>query len=369
MRKALFVIALVLVPWLVVPLLVARRVLSADEDLSRWDRDDVDLMAPRSGPTSAHGDVVERLQDAHAQFATLNPRDRVRRVRAWMDSLGESVVTDARIVPVDDGIVTGEWVVAPDADPDRRLLYVHGGAFEAGSPLSHRGLTTELSSRTGASVFAVRYRLQPEHRRRDAIADVRTAWAWLLANGPDERAPARSATLAGDSAGGNLVLGLLAHLRDTGGRQADAAVVFSPLTDSTFSGSSWLDNRDSDPFLGPSIGRLLALPRGMVLTSIWLTSGLRPDDPLASPLLGDLSDLPPTLVQASDDELTRDDAVRYATKARAAGSPAEVQLWPGMVHAFQAFRTLPESDAALGEAASFLGAAASDEEQQVDRAS
>lgn len=356
-RRILPVLAVV-AAWVAVSWLVLRRLLTPDEDLTRWDRDDVQLQrSAAAGPALAA--VEQRLRTAHEGFAdAANPRERLRHVRLWMDSLGEGVETDATIVPVEDGDVRGEWVLGPDHDPDRRLLYVHGGAFQSGSPLSHRALTTRLAERTGAAVFAVRYRLQPEHRRRDATRDVHDAWAWMVATGPTGPAPARTAFAAGDSAGGTLVLELVAHLRDTGGRQADAVVALSPLTDSTFHGRSCRTNRDSDAFLGPTIGRLLRLPRTALLAGLWATTGVRPDDPEVSPLLGELHDLPPTLVQASDDEMFRDDAVRYVTKAQAAGSPATVQLWPDVPHVFPAFLDLPQSDDALARIAAFLADAA-----------
>lgn len=356
-RRVLLVVGLVVLPWVVVPWLLARRLLTADEDLTRYDRDEVELMEPPGPHGEAHLAAVRRLRSAHDGFATSGSPSssaRVAAVREWMDSLGRDVESDAEIRAVDADGVRGEWVLAPGHDPDVRLLYVHGGAFQAGTPLSHRGLTTALAERTGASVLAVEYRLQPEHRRRAAVHDVRAAWRWMIATGPAAPGPAERATAAGDSAGANLVLGLLQHLRDTGGRQADAAAVFAPSTDVTLSGPSWTENIASDAFLGPSFGRLMALPRTVLLLAIWMTSGYRPTDPTVSPLLGDLRQLPPTLVQASDSEMLRDDAIRYATKAREAGSPAELQLWPGMIHVFQAFGDIPQAQRALDEAARFL---------------
>ena len=80
---------------------------------------------------------------------------------------------------------------------------------------------------------------------------------------------------------------------------------------------------------------------------------MNPSDPVVSPLLGDLANLPPTLVQASSSEMFLDDAVRYVNKANAQGSPATLQVWPDALHVWQAF-DVPEADAACRRAPSVL---------------
>ena len=253
--------------------------------------------------------------------------------------------------------VAGEWVVAPDASHDRRLLYIHGGAFAIGSPTSHRMITSALSRACGVAVLAIDYRLLPEHFRRAAIADCFAAYDYMLENGPSGQNEARDVYVAGDSAGGNLTLMLSAWARDRGGRRIDAVIAFSPSTDSTLSNPSARKNIGTDPLLGPGLGPLARLPGPLRALLASMMGLLNPRNPLMSPLFGDLGGLPPTLVQASDCEMLLDDALRYANKARAQGSPVSLQVWPGMVHVWPMFQhVLPEARQAIDDVAEFVAA-------------
>ncbi len=253
--------------------------------------------------------------------------------------------------------VAGEWVIAPGASHDRRLLYIHGGAFAIGSPTSHRMITAALSKACGVSVLSIDYRLFPEHFRRSAIADCHCAYVHMLGNGPSGKAEAGDIYVAGDSAGGNLTLMLSAWARDQGLRGMDAVVAFSPSTDSTLASPSARGNIDTDPLLGPGLGPLARLPGPARALLASMMGMLNPRNPLMSPLVGDLSNLPPTLVLASDCEMLFDDSQRYANKARAQGSPITLQVWPGMVHVWQMFQhVLPEARQSIDEVAAFLSA-------------
>jgi acetyl esterase/lipase len=282
-------------------------------------------------------------------------RERTAALRKYMDEAFADHLFDARFVAVDAGGVPAEWVLSPGADPTRRTLYIHGGAFIVGSPRSHRTLTTQFSAMTCGAVLAIDYRLMPEHPRLAGIEDCRIAYRWLLANGPDGAAPAQAMFVAGDSAGGNLTLSLIAWARDSGLRAPDAAVALSPLTDATLASPSFAANVHSDAMLGPMFGKMARVPRSILLWFGWLQTRIRPSDPLISPVRGDLSRLPPTLVQASEVEMLVDDARRYVNKARAAGSPARLQTWNHMVHVWQIFNPeLTEAREALAEIGRFL---------------
>ena len=286
-------------------------------------------------------------------------RERTAALRKYMDEIFANRSFDARFMPADAGGVRAEWVLSPGADPARRTLYIHGGAFMMGSPRSHRTLTTRFSAMTGGAVLAIDYRLMPEHPRRAGIEDCRSAYRWLLANGPDGAAPAQAMFVAGDSAGGNLTLSLIAWARDTGLRAPDAAAALSPLTDATLASPSIRANVHSDAMLGPLFGRLARVPRWMMLWAGWLQTRINPSDPVVSPVRGDLSRLPPVLVQASEVEMLHDDARRYVNKARAAGSPVRLQTWNHMVHVWQIFNPeLTEARDALAEIGRFLAEAA-----------
>jgi acetyl esterase/lipase len=96
-----------------------------------------------------------------------------------------------------------------------------------------------------------------------------------------------------------------------------------------------------------------------LLFGTWFGSRVRPCDPIVSPLMGDLSKLPPVLIQASQHEMLIDDARRYVNKAFAAGSPVRLQTWPNMVHVWQIFDPdLPQARRAFDEIRKFTEAAA-----------
>jgi len=312
-------------------------------------------------PSPALLAVQASLAQLGQRMAGLQGKARVAALRQHIDGAFAGRPFDARFVPVDCDGVPGEWVIPPGADPRRRTLYLHGGGFLIGSPLSHRTLTTRFAALTGGVVLAIDYRLMPEHPRRASIEDSRRAWRWLSANGPDAAGvPADRLVVAGDSAGGNLTLALIAWLRDQRRsdpalRQADAAVALSPLTDSCLVAPSLRRHRRRDVLLGPMLGRLVVLPRWLLIASTRVVTGIDPRGPLLSPLRDDLAGLPPVLLQASESEMLFDDARRYAHRARAAGSPVRLQTWRHPVHAWPIFNPeLPEANEALAQIGRFL---------------
>ena len=312
-----------------------------------------------SGPSlnDEHRAVIASLGGITAVVKNTPRLQHLRVLRDYIDNFSANRVFDARFVPVDAAGVKAEWVLAPGADPRRRTLYIHGGAWIMGSPRSHRAITTRFSAITGGAVLAIDYRLMPEHSRMAGIADCRNSYRWMLDNGPEGTAAASAVYVAGDSAGGNLTLSLIAWVRDQGLRAPDAAVALSPATDGTLGSPSLRNNIPTDAMLGPLFGPLSWVPRSAMLWFNWLRARIRPDNPVVSPIFGDLSGLPPLLIHASDVEMLLDDSVRYANKARAAGSPVTLQTWNHMVHVWHIFDPdLTEARQAFDEIRKFLAA-------------
>ena len=308
--------------------------------------------APESAAAQA---VVGKVHALRQSTAKVPITRRIAATRAAWETLFPDQSGKATFISIHAGDLRGEWVLAPGADPARRTLYLHGGAYAVGSAHSHRPLTVAFSRLTGGAVLALDYRLLPEHTRIEGIDDTRAAYRWMLDHGPDGAAAASTTFVAGDSAGGNLTLSLIAWIRDQDLRAPAAAVVLSPQTDSTMASASWHDNLATDPMLGPSYKIAVKAPRTLVLFAVWLQNRINPRDPVISPLFGNLTGLPPTLIQVSASEMLRDDSVRYAERARAAGAPITLQIWPGMVHVWQLFNPeLPEADAALGQIGAFI---------------
>jgi epsilon-lactone hydrolase len=327
------------------------------EDLSRFDGPTGQHFPGGGTPSAEHDAVVASVGRIGTLLQDLPRSQHLPALRQYMDEVfpvGDSNVT---FLPVDAGGVRAEWVLAPGADAARRVLYIHGGAFTMGSPKSHRRLTSKFSELTGGAVLAIDYRLMPEHSRMAGVEDCRSAYRWLLENGPQGRGPAAKVWVAGDSAGGNLALSLIAWVRDANLRAPDAAVALSPVTDMTLNSPSLRTNLASDPMIGPMFSRLAKTPRTVLLWLGWVQTRVNPRDPVVSPVYGDLSRLPPVLVQASEAEMLRDDARRYVNRALAAGSPARLQTWDHMVHVWQIFHPeLAEGRAALAEIRRFLAA-------------
>lgn len=309
-----------------------------------------------------HRAVIATLGGIAATLKGTPHRQHLGLLRHYMDNLFAHRTFDAQFIPVDAGGVAAEWVLAPGADPTRRTLYIHGGAWMMGSPRSHRTITTRFSEITGGAVLAIDYRLMPEHPRMAGIDDCRVAYRWMLDHGPQgaegnatSSVPASAVYVAGDSAGGNLTLSLIAWVRDQGLRAPDAAVALSPATDGTLGSPSLRTNIATDAMLGPLFGPLARVPRSALLWVAWLRHRIRPNHPVVSPVFGDLSNLPPVLIHASDLEMLLDDSVRYTNKARAAGSPVTLQTWNHMVHVWHIFDPdLTEARQGFDEIAKFL---------------
>lgn len=313
---------------------------------------------PRPGVSGGRESAEHRAVAAQIAAAMQSsggaPREgQLGRLRRQFDQRGAATPVASSITTTRAGGVAAEWVIAPGADPRRRLLFIHGGGYVMGSPASHRPLASRLSEVSRAAVLSIDYRLMPEHRRVAGLEDCRNAYGWLLENGPRGKGPADVLLVAGDSAGGNLALATVAWARDQRLRAADAVIVFSPQTDATLSSPSYKLNLERDIVQRGSLGPAVTAPRPLMLWMTFLMNGLNPRDPRVSPLLGDLSNLPPILIQASESEMFVDDAVRYANKARTQGSTVVLRIWPNTLHAWQAF-DVPEAHAAFADARAFL---------------
>lgn len=242
------------------------------------------------------------------------------------------------------GGVPGIWVRPRTAAPGDVILYLHGGAYVFGSAHAYRHLAGQIAARANAVAFVADYRRAPENPFPAALDDARAAYRGLVDAG------AQKIALAGDSAGGGLALALLAITRtealagtSVGPR---AAVALSPWTDLALTGPSIEERADDDPMLTPA---MLAANGAIYLQEH------DPRDPLASPLYGDLADLPPIQIHVGTSEILLDDARRYVARARQAGVNATAHIWEGMPHVFHTnVGTLDAAEQALETIGDFL---------------
>jgi acetyl esterase/lipase len=247
---------------------------------------------------------------------------------------------------VDADGVPCEWVTDVDAGPRTEgvVIHLHGGAYTLGGLATHRRFAGSLSELAGVPVLSVDYRVAPEAPFPAALDDAIAAVAWAI---EDQDIDPSSIVISGDSAGGGLALATLVARAAAGRPPLAGAVLLSPWTDLTFSGDSITSEDGRDPMcsrssLTPSAEAYL----GGVVTA---------DDPRVSPLFADLAGLPPLLIHVGEVETLRDDAVRLAARAEAAGTDADLWVAPGMIHVWHLFAGItPESDQALRTVAAWV---------------
>jgi acetyl esterase/lipase len=249
--------------------------------------------------------------------------------------------------------IPGEWVWADGADPDLRLLYIHGGGYISGSPGFYIALATRLSQSAGCVVFLPDYRLAPEYPFPCAMEDCVSAYEGLREYSPEGECPARGIFISGDSAGGGLVLASLLRLRDNGRPMPTGAIPISPFSDLTLTAVSIQSEAELDPIMHPG-----CLPHFVK----YYTGEADVKNPLVSPSLGDYHGFPPLLIQVGEHEVIRDDSVQAAARAHEAGVPVTLEIWGGMFHVFQGREpALPESLKAIEHIAEFMRSCLSSE--------
>jgi acetyl esterase/lipase len=222
------------------------------------------------------------------------------------------------------GGVPGVWVRPASSRSDEAILHVHGGWFVSGSATAYRHLVGHIAARAGTKAFVPDYRLAPEHPFPAAVDDVLAVYRGMDDSG------IRRIAVTGDSAGGNLAL-VLASCVAAKAAAAKATLVavaaFSPVTDLTLSGATYGTRADADLyFTKQQVAELVQSYLG----------NADANDPLASPLQGRFSGLPPVRIHVGDDEVLLDDSRRYVDRAVAAGVDARLDVWTGMPHGFVA---------------------------------
>ena len=234
---------------------------------------------------------------------------------------------DVVVEPIEANGVRAEWTSTPGADASSAILYVHGGGYVIGSLDSHRHLAAEIGRAAGARTLAVDYRLAPEHPFPAPVEDTVAAYRYLLSSGIQ---PARIA-LAGDSAGGGLVVGAMLAFRDAGLPLPGCGWCISPWVDMEALGASFTDLAETDPTVQKA--NILAMAE-------WYMGGADPRHPHAAPIYGDLRGLPPLLIQVGAAETLLDDSLGLARLAGIANVTVDLQIWPEMIHVWHLYHPM-----------------------------
>ena len=225
--------------------------------------------------------------------------------------------------------------VEPAVNSRGRMLYLHGGAYVAGT--AQHGIQTfwRIARHNQLTLWSLDYSLAKEARFPTAVEEVQAACEILLARGEGPL------IVAGESAGAGLALAATLALRDSGRTMPDALVLLYPWCDLTLSGQSIKENTGRD-----------LLRESLLADAASRYSDSRIADPLASPLFANLAGLPPSFIQVGDRDLLLDDARRLHKRLIDAGNKSKLSVWPDMVHAFTlSTRFFPEARAAEYEAA------------------
>lgn len=269
-------------------------------------------------------------------------------------------VMEVTILPitVQVGERNGYWFVPEDFDGQRYMLYIHGGSWMSGSIKGWQAFMGRLASACDCAILFIDYSLMPEAPFPAGLNDCLMAYRWMRENEPNKtltdisclQSESKNYFIAGDSAGGNLTLACLLAIKEQGLIMPNAAVAISPCTDFTASGASMKSRQAIDPIINAKAIPLLG-------TAYMLQSEFDPTYPLASPLFGDLTGLPPVMIQTGEAEVLFDDSVRFAEKAQQAGVSIVLDTWPDMPHVFQGFAPfLPQAVKAIGGINRFLKA-------------
>jgi monoterpene epsilon-lactone hydrolase len=287
----------------------------------------------------------QQLQlDAILRQGRLDTAGDVPTLRAAFNELMSQVpiAPDIQQKPTNIGGIGGVEVTIKGTAAENVILYFHGGVYVIGTAAASVPLVGDLARRTGVRAITVDYRLGPEHPYPAAVDDALAAYNGLLEQGID---PGQIA-LAGESAGGGLAVATLLALRAAGTPLPSAAFLMSPYVDLTLSGETLAEKEVLDPVLTP-VGLRVRVPDYVAEADA--------ADPLISPVFGNLSGLPPLLIQVGSHEVLLSDALRLAARAATADVPVTLEVTPGVPHVFQGFAALlDEADAALNRASAFL---------------
>ncbi|MHA1802985.1 MAG: alpha/beta hydrolase [Promethearchaeota archaeon] len=248
---------------------------------------------------------------------------------------------DIKFERVDAGGIPAEWILNPNATDEGILFHLFGGGYIMGSLETRRTNPSMIARAANIRCLNVQYRLAPEYPFPAAVEDSIQAYRWLLSTGINSK----KIIIEGESAGGGLSVATLLKIKELSLPMPAGAILLSPWVDLTCKGKSIKTNAKYEPELASSV---------RALASLYL-NGANRKNPLASPLHGDLSGLPPLLIQVGEIEVLRDECVALAEKARDAGVDVTLEVWKGMTHVFQSFGdALPESKKAIESIKEFI---------------
>jgi len=266
------------------------------------------------------GELARAREAVAGRLSKADPAD-IASLRRAYDAFAEKDPTPA--IATESAIVLNGvsclGLLPEGGSGDHVLFWCHGGGFTMGSSRSHRGLSSQVAGHARVGAIIPDYRLAPEHQHPAAMEDCVAAYLGVMGEG----VKATNVIVAGDSAGGALVLAMLLRLRDIGASLPAGMILLSPWVDLANKGWSHAAKAGRDPLLTTQglAGRAQAYLGG---------AG-------SLPLLdADMRGLPPAYIQTGEAEVLMSDSTALAERLGAAGVPVTLEIWPEMFHVFQA---------------------------------
>jgi len=264
-------------------------------------------------------------------------RDRCEKGAARFGKTPDGITIKPEII---EGIKS-EWHIPENTDTDKLILYVHGGGYVSGSCSDHRGVVSKFAKASGYRMLIYEYRLAPEHPFPAAMDDSVKIYQWLLKSGY----MADNIMIAGESAGGGLCLAILLALKDRNIALPRAAVAISPWTDLSCSSDSYKTKNKVSP---------APLNSWNVFSKYYAGENIK-ENPLISPLFGDLKDLPPIFINSAMDDELFEDGEKFYMKAKQAGVDIRFRAGKAMLHCYPLLAPMfKEAIVAMDEICGFI---------------
>jgi len=303
------------------------------------------LPGPLAERLASMGPMMQIFVDTLSGASTAMSLDELRAIHR--SGLGAMPVADGvSFEQVDMAGVPGLHVIPPNPIEGRALLYFHGGAYIVGDPEGYKSFVSFIATITNMAVFVPNYRLAPEHPFPQPIDDCVTAYRWLLERG----VASEQIIFMGDSAGGALTVSVMSIAKSTGLPLPLAGVALSPWANLTHSGSSMQTRADRDLIHA-------GVPDALQTMARVFLAGAAAENPNASPVFGDLSGLPPILIQVGEAEQLLSDGFQLSERLAEHGVRVTLEVWPEMFHGWQMYHgELEEAAAAMRTIVSFIDA-------------
>lgn len=268
----------------------------------------------------------------------------LKRQRSAMERAGKlaAPTSDVTVEEFKVKNIACEWVKPDFAhNPQYVILYAHGGGYTCGGLGYARILAAKLAVATGFSVVSFEYRLAPEHKYPAPLEDGMKIWKYLMEKGYEPN----KVLLAGDSAGGNLVLCMTMKLIKEELVSPKGLILFSPWTDMTATSKSYEKYKEKDPILTKEYVE--------GVRNAFVGEDVDFADPKYSPLYGDFTSFPPTFIMVGRNEILLEDSVQLQKKILKAGGEAIIDIEKDGWHVYQQM-PLPIATRAMKRVADYV---------------